>query len=110
VSRDLGGEEFSDNEAALFFECEEREAEIAKARRCSDPDLRDAALACLYEEIIQSVAKFTDEVLDEADWVELELTDEDRETMLEGIKLAVDRPDWYAPGDRVVLPEEGSDE
>lgn len=58
-------EEFSDEEAIVFFECEEREAEMRKALRCSDPELRDAALAHLGEEMVQSIARFADEVLED---------------------------------------------
>ena len=39
-------EEFSDEEATVF-ECEDREAQMRKAKRCSDPRLRELALAAL---------------------------------------------------------------
>ncbi|HSS25898.1 MAG TPA: hypothetical protein VLL82_16215 [Mycobacterium sp.] len=99
-------EEFSDDEAAFFFECEERQAEIRKAKRCSDPQLRDTALAYLREEILQSGAKLLAELLDADDDGEVNLSGEARAACLECIELAIDRPDWYQPGERVVLPPE----
>lgn len=99
-------EEFDDDEAALFLECEERLAEIRKAKRCNDPPLRDTALAHLREEILQSGAKLLAELLDADDNGEMNLSDEERTACLECIEAAIDRPDWYRPGDRVVLPPE----
>lgn len=98
----------SDEEAAFFLECAEWLAEIQKASRCSDPRLREAALAYLTEEGIQLGAKLCDKLLEAADkpGEEQLITDEGREAALEGIGLAVDRPDWYRPGARVVLPDE----
>jgi hypothetical protein len=99
-------EEFSDEEATVFSECEDREAQMRKAKLCSDPWLRELALAALAEETIQSAAMFAGELLDKADAGELQLTDGLSEALIDGAGIGVDRPDWYRPGDRVVLPED----
>jgi hypothetical protein len=99
-------EQFDDEEAALTLECGERLLALERAKRCSDPDVRDAAVAYLFEEFVQSGAQLCEETLAAADAGEIELTDEAREVLLEGIELAIDRPDWYIPGARVILPPE----
>jgi hypothetical protein len=103
-------EQFSDEEAAVFFECEERAAEVRKAKRCKDPQLRAIALMYLAEEAIQYHARLLEELLEAADTGELELTDEVRGQLVEGIAVAVDRPAWYEPGYRVVLPDKSEDD
>jgi hypothetical protein len=110
---DDGDEEFDDEEAAFFgaaaaffFQGEERLAAMRKAKQCSDPYLREAAQAHLIEEHIQAGARLSEEILAAADAGEIELSDEGRQAALETIEMAVDRPDWYEPGTRVVLPDE----
>ena len=90
----------------MFFECEDREAQMRKANRCGDPQLRAQALAALSEEAIASAATLAGELLAGADRGGLELTDELRGALIQAAGMGVDRPDWYRPGDRVVLPDE----
>jgi hypothetical protein len=101
-------EMFDDDEAALVLELGERRLAFDKAEQCSDPELRRAAMCYLMEEEVQSAARLWEEILAAADAGEITLTDEARQDLLEGIAMAVDRPDWYEPGYRVVLPQEES--
>jgi hypothetical protein len=102
-------EEINDDEAAKFLEIFELGIAMDKANRISYPQLRETAATFLMEEGIQSVAKLADDVLAKADAGEFELSDEEREAALDVIGLAVDRPDWYRPGDRMVVPDEDED-
>lgn len=98
-------DEFADDEAAFFFEGDEQLAAVKKAARCRDPVLREVALAHLAEENVWVGAKLAEEILAAADAGDVELTDAQRGACIEAIELAIDRPDWYEPGARIVLPE-----
>lgn len=87
---------------------DELKAAIDEATRCSDPGLREEALMCLGEEAVQAAAHVADRMLTACDDGEIALSDAARAELLEAIELAVGRPDWYTPGDRVVLSQEAA--
>ncbi len=99
-------DQFDDEEAAIFMRAWEFAEECDKAERCADRKLGGMALIYLGEEMIQQGAQWVDKVLQAADDGEITLTDEQRALLLELVELAVDRPDWYTPGERILLPPE----
>lgn len=56
------------------------------------------------------MSRLFEEALKKADAGEIKLTVEAREALLEGIEVAIGRPDWYRPGDRIALPDDGDGE
>jgi hypothetical protein len=76
---------FDDEEAAFALEIAERELAWDKAKKVSDPAIRDTAIAHLMEEMVQSGAKFFEEILSRADSGEIEITEDFRKQLLRGL-------------------------
>jgi hypothetical protein len=90
-------DDISDDSLAFMLEGEERLLAWDRAEH-ADPEIRDAARAVLIEEFILAGAKLAERVLAAADAGDVTLSDEGRAACLESIELAVNRPDWYQPG------------